>query len=44
MAIMAGIREKLDLADIPVNFRGLPVAIFVAAMLGLSFFGFGGIV
>jgi electron transport complex protein RnfA len=44
MAIMAGIREKLDLADVPVNFRGLPIAIFVAAMLGLAFFGFGGIV
>ena len=44
MAIMAGIREKLDLADVPVNFRGLPIAIVVAALLGLSFFGFGGIV
>ena len=44
MAVMAGVREKLDLADIPVNFRGLPIAIFVAAMLGLAFFGFGGIV
>jgi electron transport complex protein RnfA len=44
MAIMAGVREKLDLADVPVNFRGLPIAIFVAALLGLAFFGFGGIV
>ena len=44
MAIMAGIREKLNLADVPENIRGLPVAIFVAAMIGLAFFGFGGIV
>ncbi len=44
MAIMAGIRERLDIADVPVNFRGLPIAIFVAAMLGLAFFGCGGIV
>jgi Na+-translocating ferredoxin:NAD+ oxidoreductase subunit A len=44
MAIMAGIRERIDLADVPVNFRGLPIAIFVAAVLGLAFFGFGGIV
>lgn len=44
MAVMAGIREKLELADIPVNFRGLPIAIFIAAILGLAFFGFGGIV
>jgi electron transport complex protein RnfA len=41
---MAGIREKLNLADVPENIRGLPVAIFVAAMIGLAFFGFGGIV
>ncbi|MFH1639185.1 MAG: Rnf-Nqr domain containing protein [Chloroflexota bacterium] len=44
MAIMAGIREKLNLADPPKSTRGLPVAIFVAMMLGLTFFGFGGIV
>ncbi len=43
MAIMAGIREKLALADSPKSMRGLPVAIFVAMMLGLTFFGFGGI-
>ena len=43
MAIMAGIREKLDLADSPKSMRGLPVAIFVAMLLGLTFFGFGGI-
>ena len=43
MAIMAGIREKLNLADTPVNMKGLPVAVFVAMMLGLAFFGFGGI-
>lgn len=44
MAIMAGIRERLDIADVPVNFRGLPIAFFVAALLGLAFFGFGGMV
>lgn len=43
MAIMAGIREKLQLADTPKSMRGLPVAIFVAMMLGLTFFGLGGI-
>jgi electron transport complex protein RnfA len=43
MAIMAGIREKMALADPPVNMKGLPVAFFVAMMLGLAFLGFGGI-
>lgn len=44
MAIMAGIREKLELADPPKSLRGLPQAIFVAMMLGLAFRGFVGIV
>lgn len=44
MAVMSGVRERLDIADVPVSFRGLPVAIIVACMLGLAFFGFGGIV
>lgn len=43
MTIMSCIREKLELADIPVNFRGLPTAIFLAMLLGLTFVGFGGI-
>jgi electron transport complex protein RnfA len=44
LAIMSGIREKLDLADVPRSMRGLPVALFVAMLLGLTFFGFTGIV
>ena len=44
MAIMAGIREKLDLSDAPKSLKGLPQAIFVAMMLGLAFRGFIGIV
>ncbi|MFC1873640.1 electron transport complex protein RnfA [Chloroflexota bacterium] len=44
MAIMAGIREKLLIADPPKSLKGLPQAIFVAMMLGLIFRGFIGIV
>ncbi len=44
MIVMAAIREKLDIADTPVNFRGLPLSIFVAMLLGLTFYGFGGLV
>ncbi len=43
MAIMSAIRERLDIAEVPANFKGLPVAIFVAMLLGLTFLGFGGI-
>jgi electron transport complex protein RnfA len=44
LIVMSGIREKLELADCPRVMKGLPVAIFVAMLLGLAFFGFGGIV
>lgn len=44
LTVMSGIREKLELADCPKAMKGLPIAIFVAMLLGLAFFGFGGIV
>jgi len=44
LTVMSGIREKLELADCPRVMKGLPIAIFVAMLLGLTFFGFGGIV
>ena len=44
LAIMSGIREKLELADCPKVMKGLPIAIFVDMLLGLTFFGFGGII
>ena len=44
LIIMSGIREKLEIADTPRVMRGLPVAMLIAMLLGLTFFGFGGIV
>jgi electron transport complex protein RnfA len=44
LVIMSGIREKLNLADTPRAMKGLPIAMLVGTMLGLTFFGFGGIV
>ena len=44
LAIMSGIRERLDLADVPKSFRGIPVAMIVAMLLGISFIAFGGMV
>lgn len=44
LIIMSGIREKLEVADTPRSMRGLPVAMLVGMLLGLTFFGFGGIV
>ncbi|MCD6248246.1 MAG: RnfABCDGE type electron transport complex subunit A [Hadesarchaea archaeon] len=42
LVLMAGIRERLDLADPPGAFRGLPIAFVSAALLALAFQGFGG--
>ena len=44
LAIMSGIRERLDLADIPESFKGIPVAFLVAMMLGICFIAFSGMV
>jgi electron transport complex protein RnfA len=44
LAIMAGIRERLELANAPKAMKGLPIAFIIAALLGLAFSGFGGMV
>ena len=44
LAIMSGIRERLDLADPPECLKGMPIAFLVAMFLGLAFLGFGGMV
>jgi len=44
LAMMSNIRERLDLADLPDSFRGIPVAMLVAMLLGLAFLGFGGMI
>lgn len=42
LLLMAGIRERLDVADMPENLRGLPITFVVAGLLALSFLGFSG--
>ncbi len=42
--IMSGLREKLEIADTPRSMKGLPVAMLVGMLLGLTFFGFGGMI
>jgi len=44
MIIMAGMREKIELADIPAPFRGLPAAFIIAGMIALAFAGFSGFI
>lgn len=42
--IMAGIREQLELANVPKGMKGIPAALIVAGLLSLAFMGFSGIV
>ena len=43
IVIMAGIREELDLCDVPKPLQGAPIALLTAAILALGFFGFTGV-
>jgi len=40
--IFAGIRERLDMNDVPKYFKGLPIALITAAFLSMAFTGFKG--
>lgn len=44
LVIMAGIREQLELANIPKGMKGVPIALLTAGILALAFMGFTGIV
>jgi electron transport complex protein RnfA len=44
LIILAGIREQLELADIPRGMRGVPISLVIAGILALAFMGFSGIV
>jgi electron transport complex protein RnfA len=43
LLLMAGIRERLDLADIPESLRGVPIAFIVAGLMAIAFQGFSGL-
>jgi len=44
LTILAGIREQLELADIPKGMKGVPISLVIAGILALAFMGFTGIV
>lgn len=44
ICIMAGIRENLDLADVPKCFRGAPITLITAGLLTLAFMAFAGMI
>jgi len=42
LVLMAGIRERLDTADVPKSLEGAPIAFIVAGLMGIAFLGFSG--
>ncbi len=44
MVIFAGIREQLEMDDMPKAFRGIPIALITAGILAMAFMGFSGLV
>lgn len=44
LIIMASIREKLELADVPKSFQGLPISFVLTGLIALAFLGFSGMI
>ena len=42
LVVLAGIRERLDLARVPVSLKGTPLALILAGLMSLAFFAFKG--
>jgi len=43
ISLMAGIREELDLCDVPKPLRGAGIALIVAGIMAMAFMGFTGV-
>ncbi|HHY91313.1 MAG TPA: electron transport complex subunit RsxA [Clostridiales bacterium] len=44
IVLFAGIREKLEISDIPKPFQGFPIALITASLMSIAFLGFTGLV
>ncbi len=44
IVLFAGIREKLEISNIPEPFKGFPIALITASLMSMAFFGFAGLV
>ena len=43
MVLFAGLREQLDLVNVPKSFSGVPIALVTASLLAMAFMGFSGV-
>lgn len=42
MFLMAGIRERLEFAEVPKSFRDVPITFIIASLMSMAFLGFSG--
>ncbi|NLH01820.1 MAG: RnfABCDGE type electron transport complex subunit A [Clostridiales bacterium] len=44
MVLFAGVRSRMEGADTPEAFKGLPITLVAASIVSVSFFGFAGVI
>lgn len=44
LILLSGVREKLELADVPKALEGFPIAVIAAGLMSMAFLGFNGLV
>ncbi len=44
LVLFAGLRERLELEDVPAAMKGMPIAMLTAGILAMAFMGFSGLV
>jgi electron transport complex protein RnfA len=42
--LFSGIRERIESADVPKIFQGVPIALITAGLMSMAFMGFIGLV
>jgi electron transport complex protein RnfA len=43
LVVFAGLREQLELADVPKGMSGIAIVLITAGLLSLAFMGFSGV-
>ena len=44
LLLMAGLRERMETADIPRRLQGIPIAFITAGLMSIAFLGFSGLI
>ena len=44
MVLFCGVRARIEDSDIPKSFKGIPITLIAAAIVSMSFMGFGGVI